>query len=96
MTSRGGRFCRACKPLSPGSGRSLPRSILRASRGARQKCNKYAVFGSLYRGHFCTSVYDWRCDSEAVFKGMAEQFAARGLSGIFADPDGNVVQLHPV
>lgn len=57
-----------------------------------------------YIGHFCTSVYDWRRDSEAIFKQMGEQFAAggfgefpgsTGFGGIFADPDGIEIQFLP-
>ena len=57
-----------------------------------------------YIGHFCTSVYDWRRDSQAIFNSMAEQFAAAGfgnfpgstgVGGIFADPDGIEIQFLP-
>ena len=55
-------------------------------------------------GHFCTSVADWRRDSEAVFAAMKEQFAAArfgqfpgggGFGGTFNDPDGIEVQFLP-
>ena len=57
-----------------------------------------------YIGHFCTSVYDWRRDSAAVFETMAEQFAAggfgefpgsTGFGGLFEDPDGIEIQFLP-
>lgn len=57
-----------------------------------------------YIGHFCTSVYDWRRDSEAIMQGMAEQFAAggfgefpgsTGFGGVFRDPDGTEIQFLP-
>jgi catechol 2,3-dioxygenase-like lactoylglutathione lyase family enzyme len=57
-----------------------------------------------YIGHFCTSVYDWRQNSQAIFSGMAEAFAAAGfgefpgstgIGGIFADPDGLEIQFLP-
>lgn len=57
-----------------------------------------------YIGHFCTSVYDYRRDSEAIFKAMGEQFAAAGFGefagptgfgGIFSDPDGIEIQYLP-
>lgn len=57
-----------------------------------------------YIGHFCTTVYDWRRDSQAVFQAMEEQFAAggfgefpgaTGFGGIFNDPDGIEIQFLP-
>ena len=57
-----------------------------------------------YIGHFCTSVYDWRRDSEAIMQGMGEQFAAggfgefpgsTGFGGVFRDPDGTEIQFLP-
>ena len=57
-----------------------------------------------YIGHFCTSVVEWRRDSQAIFAAMAEQFRAAGLGefpgstgvgGIFADPDGIEIQFLP-
>ena len=57
-----------------------------------------------YIGHFCTSVADWRRDSEAIFTAMGEQFRAAGLGefpgstgfgGIFQDPDGIEIQFLP-
>jgi catechol 2,3-dioxygenase-like lactoylglutathione lyase family enzyme len=57
-----------------------------------------------YIGHFCTSVYDWRRDGEAIFKAMGERFGelgfgefpgARGFGGIFADPDDIEIQFLP-
>jgi catechol 2,3-dioxygenase-like lactoylglutathione lyase family enzyme len=55
-------------------------------------------------GHFCTSVVNWRNDSQAIFTGMAEAFSAAGfgafpgstgVGGIFADPDGIEIQFLP-
>jgi hypothetical protein len=57
-----------------------------------------------YIGHFCTSVRDWRRDSEAIFAEMKERFAAAkfgvfpggtGIGGIFSDPDGIEIQFLP-
>jgi catechol 2,3-dioxygenase-like lactoylglutathione lyase family enzyme len=57
-----------------------------------------------YIGHFCTSVVEWRRDSDAIFADMAEQFRAAGLGefpgstgfgGIFQDPDGIEIQFLP-
>lgn len=57
-----------------------------------------------YIGHFCTSVYDWRRDGEAIMKGMGEQFAAagfgefpgsNGFGALFTDPDGIEIQYLP-
>jgi predicted enzyme related to lactoylglutathione lyase len=57
-----------------------------------------------YIGHFCTSVYDWQRDGEAVMKGLGEQFAAggfgefpgsRGFGALFTDPDGIEIQFLP-
>jgi catechol 2,3-dioxygenase-like lactoylglutathione lyase family enzyme len=55
-------------------------------------------------GHFCTSVSDWRRDSEAIFAEMKERFAAAkfgpfpgggGFGGTFNDPDGIEIQFLP-
>lgn len=57
-----------------------------------------------YIGHFCTSVYDWRRDSDAIFKAMGEEFASggfgefpgsAGFGGLFNDPDGIEIQFLP-
>ena len=57
-----------------------------------------------YIGHFCTSVYDWRRDGEAIMEAMREQFAAggfgefpgsRGFGALFTDPDGVEIQFLP-
>jgi catechol 2,3-dioxygenase-like lactoylglutathione lyase family enzyme len=57
-----------------------------------------------YIGHFCTSVANWRRDSQAIFAAMAEQFRTAGLGefpgstgvgGIFEDPDGIEIQFLP-
>ena len=57
-----------------------------------------------YIGHFCTTVYNWRRDSDAIWAGMAEQVAGAGLGefpgatgfgGIFDDPDGIEIQFLP-
>lgn len=57
-----------------------------------------------YIGHFCTSVFDWRRDGEAIFAAMKKEFAAlgmgemptgRGIGGIFSDPDGIEIQFLP-
>src|SRR5690606_11178143 len=57
-----------------------------------------------YIGHFCTTVVDWRRDSEAFFSAMKEACAAAGLGdfpsssgfgGILADPDGIEIQCLP-
>lgn len=57
-----------------------------------------------YIGHFCTTVYDWRRDSQAIFESMTTQFAAAGFGtfpgstgfgGIFDDPDGIEIQFLP-
>jgi len=57
-----------------------------------------------YIGHFCTSVYDWRRDSDAIFKAMGEEFASggfgefpgsTGFGGLFNDPDGIEIQFLP-
>jgi predicted enzyme related to lactoylglutathione lyase len=57
-----------------------------------------------YIGHFCTSVTEWRRDSQAIFAAMADQFRGAGLGdfpgstgvgGIFADPDGIEIQFLP-
>ena len=55
-------------------------------------------------GHFCTSVYNFRRDSEAIFAEMARKIAAAGfgtfpgstgVGGIFSDPDGIDIQFLP-
>jgi catechol 2,3-dioxygenase-like lactoylglutathione lyase family enzyme len=55
-------------------------------------------------GHFCTSVAEWRRDSEKIFAQMKDTFAAKGFGqfpggggfgGTFNDPDGNEVQFLP-
>jgi len=57
-----------------------------------------------YIGHFCTSVYDWRRDSDGIFAAMGQQFSdtgfgtfpgSTGVGGIFADPDGIEIQFLP-
>ena len=57
-----------------------------------------------YIGHFCTSVFDWRRDSSAIFAGMQQQFAdagfgdfpgSTGVGDIFANPDGIEIQFLP-
>jgi catechol 2,3-dioxygenase-like lactoylglutathione lyase family enzyme len=57
-----------------------------------------------YIGHFCTSVNNWRNDSQAIFRDMTQAFAAAGfgafpgstgVGGIFADPDGIEIQFLP-
>jgi catechol 2,3-dioxygenase-like lactoylglutathione lyase family enzyme len=57
-----------------------------------------------YIGHFCTSVANWRQNSEAIFAQMKEQFHAEGFGefpgstgfgGIFNDPDGIEIQFLP-
>jgi catechol 2,3-dioxygenase-like lactoylglutathione lyase family enzyme len=57
-----------------------------------------------YIGHFCTSVYDWRRDSDAIITAMREQFAAggfgefpgtTGFGGVIEDPDGINIQFLP-
>ena len=57
-----------------------------------------------YIGHFCTSVVEWRRDSEAIFAAMKQQFRAAGFGefpgssgfgGVFQDPDGTEVQFLP-
>ena len=57
-----------------------------------------------YIGHFCTSVYDWRTDGEAIMTAMSEQFAAagfgefpgsNGFGALFTDPDGIEIQYLP-
>lgn len=57
-----------------------------------------------YIGHFCTSVYDWRRDGEAIMEGLRERFAAggfgdfpgsRGFGALFSDPDGIEIQFLP-
>lgn len=57
-----------------------------------------------YIGHFCTSVYDWQRDGEAVMNGLKEQFAAggfgefpgsKGFGALFNDPDDIEIQFLP-
>jgi catechol 2,3-dioxygenase-like lactoylglutathione lyase family enzyme len=57
-----------------------------------------------YIGHFCTSVVEWRRDSEAIFAAMTEQLRAGGFGefkpsgsfgGLFDDPDGIEIQFLP-
>ena len=57
-----------------------------------------------YIGHFCTTVADWRADSEAIWSSMAEEIAeagfgtfpgSTGFGGIFTDPDGIEIQFLP-
>ena len=57
-----------------------------------------------YIGHFCTTVADWRQNSQAIFSQMGEAFAdagfgdfpgSTGFGGIFADPDGLEIQFLP-
>lgn len=57
-----------------------------------------------YIGHFCTSVANWRRDSDAIWAGMTSAIAAAGLGdfagptgfgGIFDDPDGIEIQFLP-
>ena len=57
-----------------------------------------------YIGHFCTSIHDWRRDSEAIMDGLTEEFAAggfgefpgsRGFGALFSDPDGIEIQFLP-
>lgn len=57
-----------------------------------------------YIGHFCTSVFDYRRDAEAIGAAMTQAFRASGfgdfpgtigVGGIFADPDGIEIQFLP-
>jgi catechol 2,3-dioxygenase-like lactoylglutathione lyase family enzyme len=57
-----------------------------------------------YIGHFCTTVQDWRRDSQAIFRTMGEEFAAAGFgefpgstgfAGVFKDPDDIEIQFLP-
>ena len=57
-----------------------------------------------YIGHFCTSVVDWRQNSNAIFDEMKTAFRGAGLGefpgstgvgGIFQDPDGIEIQFLP-
>lgn len=57
-----------------------------------------------YIGHFCTSIYDYRRDSEAIFRGMGEAYSrlgfgefpgSTGFAGVFEDPDGIEIQYLP-
>jgi len=57
-----------------------------------------------YIGHFCTSVFDWRRDGEAILQELGARFAAagfgkfggsRGFGGLFNDPDGIEIQFLP-
>lgn len=55
-------------------------------------------------GHFCTSVFEYRRDSAAIFAAIADAAAKAGLGaittgtgvgGIFSDPDGIEIQFLP-
>jgi catechol 2,3-dioxygenase-like lactoylglutathione lyase family enzyme len=57
-----------------------------------------------YVGHFCTSVVNWRENSNAVFAKMKEEFrtagfgefpGGTGVAGTFKDPDGIEIQFLP-
>jgi catechol 2,3-dioxygenase-like lactoylglutathione lyase family enzyme len=57
-----------------------------------------------YIGHFCTSVFEYRRDSAAIFAAINEAVAKAGLGaitagtgvgGIFSDPDGIEIQFLP-
>jgi catechol 2,3-dioxygenase-like lactoylglutathione lyase family enzyme len=57
-----------------------------------------------YIGHFCTSIHDWRRDSEAVMSGLKQQVeaagfgdfpASGGFGALFKDPDGIEIQFLP-
>ena len=57
-----------------------------------------------YIGHFCTSVFDYRRDSAAIFAAINDAVAKAGLGaissgggigGIFSDPDGIEIQMLP-
>jgi catechol 2,3-dioxygenase-like lactoylglutathione lyase family enzyme len=57
-----------------------------------------------YIGHFCTTVDNWRRDSDAIWEAMASAIPAAGLGefpgatgfgGIFDDPDGIEIQYLP-
>jgi predicted enzyme related to lactoylglutathione lyase len=57
-----------------------------------------------YIGHFCTSVFNYRRDSAALFSALADAVAKAGLGtlttgggigGIFSDPDGIEIQFLP-
>lgn len=57
-----------------------------------------------YIGHFCTTVSNWRRDSDAIFEGIARESQQKGLGefpgatgfgGIFNDPDGIEIQFLP-
>lgn len=57
-----------------------------------------------YIGHFCTSVFDYRRDSDAIKAEMTKQIKAAGMGdfvpgsgpgGILADPDGIEIQFLP-
>jgi catechol 2,3-dioxygenase-like lactoylglutathione lyase family enzyme len=57
-----------------------------------------------YIGHFCTSVVEWRRDSNAIFDQLKARVASAklgefatggGVGGIFKDPDGIEIQFLP-
>ena len=57
-----------------------------------------------YIGHFCTSVFDYRRDSAAIFAAINDAVAKAGLGaistgggigGLFSDPDGIEIQFLP-
>jgi catechol 2,3-dioxygenase-like lactoylglutathione lyase family enzyme len=57
-----------------------------------------------YIGHFCTSVFNYRRDSAALFAALTDEVAKAGLGtlttgggigGIFSDPDGIEIQFLP-
>jgi catechol 2,3-dioxygenase-like lactoylglutathione lyase family enzyme len=82
--------------------------VLLGEMGAGREVGYLAIGDSAgrgqYIGHFCTSVHDWRQNSQAIFSKMSEAFAAAGFGefpgstgfgGIFADPDGLEIQFLP-
>ena len=57
-----------------------------------------------YIGHFCTSIFDYRRDTAAIFAALDEAVAqagfgklerSGGIGGIFSDPDGIEIQFLP-
>ena len=57
-----------------------------------------------YIGHFCTTVDNWRRDSDAIWEELAQKIRTAGLGefpgttgfgGIFDDPDGIEIQFLP-
>lgn len=57
-----------------------------------------------YIGHFCTSIFDYRRDTAAIFAALDEAVARAGfgklergggVGGIFSDPDGIEIQFLP-